>query len=55
VAICTAVFHLAADDFGLWSTVVPLAVAVAFLILVLLNYPRGEEEEAVAEGTGPDP
>ena len=55
VAICTAVFHLAADDFGLGSMVVPLAVAVAFLILVLLNYPRGEEEKAVAEGTGPDP
>ena len=55
VAICTAVFHLAADDFGLGSTVVPLAVAIAFLVLVLLNYPQGEEEEAAAEGTGPDP
>ncbi len=54
-AICTAVFHLAADDFGLGSMVVPLAVAVAFLILVLLNYPRGEEEKAVAEDAGPEP
>jgi hypothetical protein len=49
VAICTT------DDFGLGNMVVPLAVAVAFLILVLLNYPRGEEEKAVPEGTGPDP
>ena len=55
VAICTAVFHLAADDFGLRSMILPLAVAVAFLILVLLNFPRGEDEDAVAEGAGSDP
>jgi hypothetical protein len=54
VAICTAVFHLAADDFGVGSMVLPLAVSVVFLIVVLVNYPRGEEKEEAANEAGPE-
>lgn len=39
VAVATAVFHLAAGAFDLEEMVIPVAVAVAFLILVLLNFP----------------
>ncbi len=55
VAICAAVFHLAADDFGVGSVIVPLAVAIAFLVLVLVNYPRGWEMEEPAVDAGPEP
>jgi hypothetical protein len=41
VAIVTGVFHLAAGTVGLGEVVIPLAVAVAFLIVVLLNFPTG--------------
>lgn len=39
VAITAAIFHLAAGTFDLAEVVIPVAVAVAFLILVLLNFP----------------
>jgi ABC-type multidrug transport system permease subunit len=48
VAICTGVFHWAAEDLKFGGVVVPVAVAIAFLILVLLNFPRGEEGELAA-------
>jgi len=55
VAICTGVFHWAADDLKFAGVVVPVAVAIAFLILVLLNFPRGEEEWPAAEEIDPEP
>lgn len=45
VAVLTAVFHLAGDTFELESVILPVAVAIAFLILVLLNFPRGADLE----------
>lgn len=43
VAIGTGVFHLAAGTFDLEEMVIPVAVAIAFLIVVLLNFPARPE------------
>lgn len=54
-AICAGVFHGARGDIGWGGVVLPIAAAMAFLILLLLNYPRGLPEEAVAESEGEVP
>ncbi len=45
IAICTGVFHGARSDVAWSGLVLPIAVAIALLILVLLNFPRGVPEE----------
>jgi len=49
VAICAGVFHGARGDIGWSGLVLPIAVAMALLILLLLNYPRLRPEEMAAE------
>jgi len=57
VAICAGVFHGARDDVGWSGLVLPIGVAIALLVLLLLNFPRAlpkgtaiEEGEADASG-----
>lgn len=54
VAICTGVFHGARDDIAWSGLVLPIAVAIALLVLLLLNYPRALPEEAAVEEGAPE-
>ena len=49
IAICTGVFHGARNDIGWGGLVIPIAAAIALLVLLLLNYPRALPEEAAVE------
>lgn len=42
-ALVTGVAHWARSDLGAAESVVPILVAAAFLVLLLLNYPRERE------------
>ncbi len=57
VAICTGVFHGARGNVSWGGVILPVAVAIALLILLLLNFPRGlpepEEEEVGEEALPP--
>lgn len=50
VAICTGIFHGARNDIGWSGLILPVGVAIALLVLLLLNYPRPLAQEAVEEG-----
>jgi hypothetical protein len=52
IAICTGVFHGARNDVAWGGLVLPIAVAIALMILVLLNFPRGISEELAASEAG---
>ena len=52
IAACTGVFHGARGDVAWSGLVLPIAIAIALLILVLLNFPRGMPEEMEEAGTG---
>jgi hypothetical protein len=52
IAICTGVFHGARSDVAWSGLMLPVAVAIALLILILLNFPRGLPEEAAVEEAG---
>ncbi len=41
VAVCTGIFHGARQDLKWGDEIVPVGVAIAFLMLLLLNFPRG--------------
>ena len=45
VAVCVGIFHGARQDLKWGGEIVPVGVAMAFLILLLLNFPRGGVEE----------
>jgi hypothetical protein len=58
IAVCTGVFHGARGDVAWSGLILSIAVAIALLILVLLNFPRGlpeELEEAIADEEGGPP
>lgn len=42
-ALFTGVAHWMRDDLSTGETIIPLLVALAFLVLILLNYPRERE------------
>lgn len=52
VATCTGVFHGARGDIGWGGLILPIGVAIALLVLVLLNYPRAMPEEIAVEDAG---
>ncbi|MGD0765856.1 MAG: hypothetical protein ABR978_06070 [Dehalococcoidia bacterium] len=45
VAVGTGVFHAARQDLTWGGEILPVGVATVFLILLLLNFPRGEADE----------
>jgi hypothetical protein len=51
-AICTGVFHGAKGNLSWGGLVLPVGVAIALLVLLLLNYPRFLAEETAGEGEG---
>ena len=49
IAICTGVFHGARNDITWSGVIIPIAVAIALLILLLINFPRSMREEPAFE------
>jgi K+ transporter len=49
VAICGGVFHGARSDLSWGGLVLPIAVAMALLIMLLLHYPHALPKEMAAE------
>jgi len=55
VAVCTGIFHGARQDLKWGGEIVPVGVAIAFLVLLLLNFPRGGVEETPPAETAEAP
>jgi hypothetical protein len=55
VAIGTGIFHGARGDLKWTGEIIPVGVAIAFLVLLLLNFPRGEAEEMAPLEVGEAP
>ncbi len=45
-ALVTGIAHWARGDLSAGESIVPLLIAALFLVLILLNYPRGRETTA---------
>ncbi len=55
VAVCVGIFHGARQDLKWGGEIVPVGVAIAFLVLLLLNFPRGGVEETPPAETAEAP
>ena len=54
IAVVTGVFHGARSDIPWSGVIIPVAVAIALLVLLLLNFPRALPEEMTVEEEEPD-